>query len=115
MADLHYRVYSESLPGHFRVITGHPVRNGYFWECSCPGYAYKGTCSHIRKVRHIRFSNKYLQGIPEPVDPKSPYVITRGILQDKSFAALEGWYQEQYGGKQRKQHEVLADSLGVDL
>ncbi len=45
-ASREYRVPSKSRPGEVNVVT---VTNGVA-RCSCAGFAYRGSCSHVRQV-----------------------------------------------------------------
>ena len=50
-----YRVESRSTPGTFHTVRFHGSGDGdpdyvRLWDCDCPAYRFRGSCSHIRAV-----------------------------------------------------------------
>jgi len=110
---IYFKVPSGSQKGHFWEVVGHPVRQGFSYTCSCPGFSYRHKCSHVDQVEYALFSAGPVVVVDPSTDPNRPTEISERLVDYEPYKQVQ--VTRILSGNRRNRTVAPAHDLGVDF
>lgn len=110
---IYFSVPSSSKEGQSWEVVGHPVRHGFSYTCSCPGFTYRHKCSHVDQVEYAAFSRGPVVVVDPSTDPNRPTEISERLVDYEPYKQVMA--ARILSGSRRNRTVAPTLDLGVDL